>query len=139
MNYSRLSYLALAAVLLAVSAQSAHAASCKDVTFNVTNNHFEGRKIQIRKVKFRNPHRGGKVQTENVKNLVCNWGDSCRTKGDNLANMDKVDIYGIQVVFRYWEHDDEWSDLFETQPFTPKFRKCTKGKKYGPIVVTDSP
>lgn len=129
-------------ILLGMSAvciaPSAWAGSCKHVTFNVTNNHFEHRQIEIRSVKFRNPHRGGKVQTENVKNKVCNYGATCATDGDNLANADKVDLYDIQVVFRHKNNDGTWSKEFITQPFTPNYRKCKDGKQYGPIVVKDS-
>lgn len=112
--------------------------ACKDVTFNVTNNHFEGREIEIRSVKFRNPHNDGKVQSEDVKNKVCKYGATCSTDGDNLANADKVDLYDIQAVFRHKNHDGTWSKEFVTQPFTPKIRKCKEGKQYGPIVVKDS-
>ena len=128
----------LTGAIVAVTTQTAVAATCKDVKFNVVNEHFEGRKIQIRKVKFRNPHKNGKVQTEDVRNKVCQHGDTCSTGGDNLKDADKVDLYDIQVEFRYWEHDDQWSKTFITQPFTPKYRKCKDGKQYGPIVVKDS-
>ena len=133
----RLTALALT-VLFAASAQSAMAGTCKDVTFNVTNNHFEKRSIEIRSVKFKNPHKGGKVQSENVKNKVCVYGATCSTDGDNLADADKVNIYDIQVVFRHKNNDETWSKPFITQPFTPTYRKCKDGKKYGPIVVRDS-
>lgn len=106
--------------------------------FKVTNNHLEGRDIEIRSVKFRNPHRNGKVQSEDVKNKVCKPSAPCTTDGDNLANAAKVDLYDIQVVFRHKNHDTTWSKEFITQPFTPTYRKCTEGKQYGPIVVKDS-
>ena len=128
----------LTEAIIAVTTQTAVAATCKDVKFSVVNEHFEGRKIQIRKVKFRNPHKNGKVQTEDVKNKVCQHGDTCSTDGDNLKDADKVDLYDIQIEFRYWEHDDQWSKTFITQPFTPTYRKCKDGKQYGPIVVKDS-
>jgi len=129
----------LAALVLTLAySGSASAAACKDVVFTVTNNHFEQRQIEIRSVKYRNPHKGGQVQTEDVKNKVCNYGTTCSTSGDNLSNADKVDLYDIQVVFRHRNHDGTWSKSFITQPFTPTYRKCKDGKKYGPIVVTDS-
>lgn len=128
----------LLALTLAFAASPASAGKCKKVKFNVTNDHFEGRKIQIRKVKFRNPHKKGKEQTENVKNVICYHGHTCSTGGDNLKDADKVDLYDISVEFRYWEHDGEWSKTFTTRPFTPTYRKCIEGKKYGPIVVSDS-
>ncbi|MEZ5500506.1 MAG: hypothetical protein R3E77_13905 [Steroidobacteraceae bacterium] len=130
--------LALAALGMAIG-PLANAKPCKDVVFNVTNNHFEGREIEIRQVKFRNPHKGGKQQTEDVKNVWCDPGATCSTLGDNLADADKVDLYDIQVVFKYREHDGGMSKEFVTQPFTPTYRKCKEGKQYGPIVVTDSP
>ena len=139
MNASKPIAAVLTALALSMSAQSAHAKPCKGVTFNVKNDHFEGREIEIRKVRYRNPHKGGRQQTEDVKNIFCDWGDTCSTKGDNLANADKVDLYAVQVEFRYRLHDGRMSKTFVTQPFTPKFRKCTQGKKYGPIVVKDSP
>ena len=111
--------------------------TCENVKFAVTNKHFEGREIEIRKVKFFNPHTG-KTQTEDVKNKVCKHGDTCTTDGDNLANADKVDLRAIQVVFKYREHDKGWSKEFVTQPFTPKYPKCGDNSKYGPIVVKDS-
>lgn len=130
--------LLLALATLAFATPSAHAKSCKNVTFSILNDHFEGRKIEIRKVRFRNPHKNGKVQTENVKDKICQHGDTCTTNGDNLKDADKVDLYDLQVEFRYWEHDNQWSKPFVTQPFTPTYRKCKDGKKYGPIVVKDS-
>lgn len=130
---------ATVSALLAVLATPALAGdACKNVKFKVTNNHFEGREIEIRQVKFRNPHNGGQVQTEDVKNKTCNHGLTCTTNGDNLSNADKVDLDDIQVVFRYREHDGGWSKEFLTQPFTPALRKCKEGKEYGPIVVKDS-
>ena len=128
----------LLAIAITGVAQPVEAAICKDVKFKVTNNHFEGRDIEIRSVKFRNPHRNGKVQSEDVKNKVCKPSATCTTDGDNLANAAKVDLYDIQVVFRHKNHDTTWSKEFITQPFTPSYRKCTDGKQYGPIVVKDS-
>lgn len=139
MKKSRFLMGTVTALLVLVGPQFAHAAACKDVKFTITNNHFEGRKIEIRKIRFNNPHRNGKKQTEDVKNIICAWGDTCTTRGDNLNKAAKVDLYGIQVEFRYEEHDGGWSKPFETKPFMPKFRKCVDGKKYGPIVVKDSP
>lgn len=130
--------LSLVAIAFAGVTQQAVAATCKDVTFNVTNNHFEQRSIEIRSIKFRNPHKNGKLQTENVKNKVCYYGATCSTNGDNLKNADKVDLYNIQVVFRHKNHDGTWSKEFITQPFMPTYRKCKKGKEYGPIIVKDS-
>lgn len=130
--------LSLLTFVLGGVVQPAAAATCKNVKFNVTNNHFEQREIQIRSVKFRNPHQNGKLQTENVKNKVCRYGATCSTGGDNLKNADKVDLSAIQVVFRYREKDDDWSREFITQPFTPTYRKCKDNKVYGPIVVKDS-
>ncbi|HPF27492.1 MAG TPA: hypothetical protein P5528_08535 [Steroidobacteraceae bacterium] len=128
----------LLAALAAGTSPSALAGICKDVVFNVTNQHFEQRSIEIRSVKFRNPHKGGKLQSEDVKNKVCAWGATCSTDGDNIADADKVDLYDIQVVFRHKNNDDTWSKEFITQPFTPTYRKCKEGKQYGPIVVKDS-
>jgi hypothetical protein len=128
---------AMSALLAIVATPAVAADACKNVVFKVTNDHFEGREIEIRKVKFRNPHNGGE-QTEDVKNKVCKHGDTCSTSGDNLGNADKVDLNDIKVVFRYREHDGGWSREFVTQPFTPSIRKCHDGKQYGPIVVRDS-
>jgi hypothetical protein len=129
----------ISALPLATVAGSAAAAdACKNVKFSVTNDHFEGREIEIRKIKFTNPHNNGKEQTEDVKNKVCKHGSTCTTEGDNLSNAEKVDLRAIKVVFAYKEHDDQWSKDFVTQPFTPKFPKCTENKTYGPIVVKDS-
>ena len=129
----------ISALPLATVAGSAAAAdACKDVKFTVTNNHFEGREIEIRKVKFTNPHNNGNEQTEDVKNKVCKHGSTCTTDGDNLSNAEKVDLNSIKVVFAYKEHDGQWSKEFVRQPFTPTYRKCTDNKKYGPIVVQDS-
>lgn len=121
----------------AVTSLSAAADSCKDVKFKVTNNHAEGREIEIRKVKYFNPHTSS-TQTEDIKNLVCKPGATCTTGGDNLANAKNVDLNSIQVVFKFKERDGDWSDEFQTQKFVPAFRKCTEGKTYGPIVVHDN-
>jgi hypothetical protein len=137
-DLSLLSSLLLVAAV-AFGPQSADAAICKDVKFRVTNNHFENRDIEIRSVKFRNSHKKGNVQSENVKNKVCKPGATCKTDGDNLVDAEKVDLYDIQVVFRHKNHDKTWSKEFITQPFTPDIPKCQKGKQYGPIVVQDSP
>jgi len=118
-------------------ASTAIAASCKDVKFKVTNSHAEGRKIEIRKVKYFNPHTGN-THTEDVANVICNQGATCTTRGDNIANAKNVDLNSIQVVFKYEERDGDWSDEFQTQSFVPAYRKCTEGKVYGPIVVSDN-
>lgn len=135
-NALRLSPLLLGLAL--TGAQSAMAGICKDVTFKVTNDHFEEREIEIRQIDFRNPHEGGRIQSESVRNVVCRYGATCSTAGDNLANADKVDLYDLQAVFRHRNHDGTWSREFITQPFTPVYRKCKEGKQYGPIVVRDS-
>ncbi|GMV57884.1 MAG: hypothetical protein L6Q72_17360 [Burkholderiaceae bacterium] len=137
MKPSKLLFASLAAAGLAAAATPALADTCKDVKFKVTNNHFEGREIEIRQVKYFNPHTGN-THTEDVKNLVCKHGATCTTDGDNLANAKNVDLNSIQVVFKYREHDGGWSKEFQTQKFVPAYRKCTEGKTYGPIVVTDS-
>lgn len=127
----------LAATLLAALSGQASADACKNAKFKVTNNHVEGREIEIRKVKYFNPHTGG-TQTEDVKNVVCKHGSTCTTAGDNLANAKNVDLNSIQVVFKFRERDGDWSGEFQTQKFVPSFRKCTEGKVYGPIVVSDN-
>ncbi len=138
MKPSKLLFAAAAAAGLAGAATPAFADTCKDVKFKVTNNHFEGREIEIRKVKYYNPHTR-KTHTEDVKNLVCKHGATCTTGGDNLANALNVDLNSIQVVFRCREHDGGWSKEFVTREFVPTYRKCTNDNKvYGPIVVTDS-
>lgn len=137
MKSSKLLVSFLAAAGLAAAATPALADTCKDVKFKVTNNHFEKNDIEIRKIKYFNPHTGN-THTEDVKNLVCKYGATCTTGGDNLANAKNVDLNSIQVVFKYREHDNDWSDEFQTRAFVPAYRKCTEGKTYGPIVVTDS-
>jgi hypothetical protein len=137
MEATKLLFAPAAAVAMAVAAAPALADACKDVKFKVTNNHFEGREIEIRQVKYFNPHTGS-THTEDVKNLVCKQGSTCTTGGDNLANAKNVDLNSIQVVFKYREHDGGWSKEFQTQKFVPAYRKCTEGKTYGPIVVKDS-
>jgi hypothetical protein len=137
MKPSPLFLATIAAAGLAAAAGPAFADTCKDVKFKVTNNHFEGRDIEIRKVKYYNPHTTS-THTEDVKNLVCKPGSTCTTNGDNLANAKNIDLNSIQVVFSYREHDGQWSKEFVTQKFVPTYRKCTEGKTYGPIVVSDS-
>ena len=126
----------LSASLLAAAAAPAFADACKDVKFKVTNDHVEGRDIEILKVKYFNPHTSS-THTEGVKNLVCKHGLTCTTSGDNLADAKNVDLNSIQVVFRYKERDGDWSDEYQTQPYVPAYRKCTEGKVYGPVVVSD--
>ena len=128
----------LAATALCVTYAPASADTCKDVKFKVTNNHSEGREIQIRKVKYFNPHTSS-TQTEDVGNLMCNHGSTCTTRGDNLANAKNVDLNSIQVVFKYRERDGQMSKEFQTQAFVPAYRKCTEGKTYGTIVVGANP
>jgi hypothetical protein len=137
MKVSKLLLVFAAAAGLAAAAGSAFADACKDVKFKVTNNHFEGRDIEVRKVKYFNPHTGS-THTEDVKNLLCKPGSTCITAGDNLTNAKNIDLNSIQVVFSYREHDGQWSKEFTTQKFVPAYRKCTEGKTYGPIVVSDS-
>jgi hypothetical protein len=137
MKPSKLLFAFVAAAGFAAAATPAFADTCKDVKFKVSNNHFEGREIEIRKVKYFNPHTGN-THTEDVKNLECRHGATCTTNGDNLANAKNVDLNSIQVVFKYREHDGGWSKEFQTQKFVPALRKCTEGKTYGPIVVRDS-
>lgn len=121
--------------LAAISNEAAAADACHNVTFKFTNKHKEGRDIKVVKVKYLNPHNGGKVQTEGVKDITCKPGATCTTSGDNLGDAAKVDIKDIQLVFRYKELDGDWSDEFMTQPFTQTDRKCTENKQYGTIVV----
>jgi len=127
----------LSAAILVTAAGPAAADACKDVKFKVTNNHVEGRDIEILKVKYFNPHTSS-THTEGVKNLVCKQGSTCTTSGDNLTDAKNVDLNSIQVVFKFRERDGDWSDEFQTQPFVPAYRKCTEGKTYGPVVVSDN-
>ena len=121
----------------AVTSLSAVADNCKEVRIKFTNNHAAGREIEIRKVKYYNPHTTS-TQTEDVKNLVCKHGSTCTTSGDNLANAKNIDLNSIQVVFRFRERDGDWSDEFQTQKYVPAYRKCVEGKTYGPVVVSDN-
>lgn len=130
-----LSVLVAAAVVAGLPATAAAADACKNVKFRVTNSHKENVDVRIVKVRFKNPHNGGKEQTENVANEVCKPGVTCTTNGDNLNNADKVDLRSIQIIFRYKEADGDWSDEFATQPFTPAYPKCGDDKVYGPIVI----
>jgi hypothetical protein len=126
-----------AAMSFAAMSAPAAADSCKDTQFKVTNSHAEGREIEIRKVRYFNPHTGN-THTEDVQNLVCRHGATCTTAGDNLANAKNVDLNSIQIVFAFRERDKDWSGEFQTRPFVPTFRKCVEGKVYGPIVVSDN-
>lgn len=126
------------AALAATSPAARAADACKNVQFYVTNNHFEGREIEIRSVKFRNPHNGNALQSEDVQNKVCKYGSTCLTEGDNLANANQVDLGAIQIVFRHRNHDGTWSKEFITQPFSPKVPRCTDNRQYGPVVVRDA-
>jgi hypothetical protein len=137
MKRSPLLVAACAAIALVTASAPAAADSCKNAKFKVTNNHAEGREIEIRKVKYFNPHTGN-THTEDVQNLVCKHGSTCTTSGDNLANAKNVDLNSIQVVFKFRERDGDWSGEFLTRKFVPAYRKCTEGKVYGPIVVSDS-
>jgi hypothetical protein len=125
----------VALVLVAAGSPAAAADACKNVVFKFTNHHKEGRDIRVQKVRFTNPHNGGKEQTENVKNTDCKPGATCSTAGDNLSNAAKVDLHAIKLVFRYKELDGDWSDEFTTQPFAPKLPKCTNDSQYGVIDV----
>ena len=133
----RLLSVSFISLLAAAASAPAFADSCKDVKFKVTNNHAEGREIEVRKVKYYNPHTSS-TQTEDVKNLVCKHGSTCTTAGDNLANAKNIDLNSVQIVFRFRERDGDWSKEFETQKFTPSLRKCTEGKSYGPVIVSDN-
>ncbi len=135
LNYPR--FALIAGFTLAAASAPVAADSCKDAKFKVTNNHAEGREIEIRKVRYFNPHTGT-TQTEDVQNLVCRHGATCTTAGDNLTNAKNIDLNSIQVVFAFRERDDDWSGEFQTRPFVPTFRKCVEGKVYGPIVVSDN-
>jgi len=139
MRKPMISWLAVvAAAAAAALAQPAVADTCKNVKFKVTNNHAEGRQIEIRKVKYYNPHTR-RTHTEDVKNMRCAHGGTCTTGGDNLGDALNVDLNDIQVVFVYEERDGQWSREFQTQPFKPTYRKCTNSDKvYGPVVVSDS-
>jgi hypothetical protein len=81
---------------LATASAPAFADTCKDVKFKVTNNHSEGREIEIRKVKYFNPHTG-RTHTEDVGNLMCSHGGTCTTRGDNIANAKNVDLNSIRA------------------------------------------
>jgi hypothetical protein len=101
----------------------------------VTNDHFEGREIEIRKIKFTNPHNNGKEQTEDVKTRSARTARPA-TDGDNLSNADKVDLHSSRSSSPQ-EHDDQWSKEFVTQPFAD-VPEVHREQKYGPIVVKDS-
>lgn len=134
---TRLMLLAVAAAAAAALMPPALADTCKSVKFKVTNSHAEGRQIEIRKVKYYNPHTR-RTHTEDVKNLRCAHGSTCTTGGDNLTDALNIDLNDIQVVFAVQERDGDWSKEFQTQPFKPTYRKCTNSDKvYGPIVVSD--
>ncbi len=122
--------------LVAMSAPAA-ADTCKDARFKVTNLHVEGREIEVRRIRYFNPHTSS-TRTEDVPNFICRHGATCTTAGDNLGNAKNVDLNSIQVVFAFRERDKDWSDEFQTRPFVPTLRKCTEGKVYGPIVVSDN-
>jgi hypothetical protein len=135
--HTALSACILGTVGCGLAAPASAVDACKDVKFKVTNQHVEGREIEVRRVLFTNPHNGGAEQSEDLKNLVCKFGSTCTTDGDDLGNANKVDLRGIKVVFSYRERDGQWSQEFVTQPFTPGIPKCSEGRTYGPVVVSD--
>lgn len=128
---------AISAAVALFAVTPALADPCENVKFQVTNNHVSGEEIEIRKVKYYNPHTQS-TETEDVPNLTCPHGRTCTTAGDDLQNAKNVDLNAIQIVFRYREPDGDMSDEFQTQPFSPKYRKCTRNKVYAPVVVSDA-
>jgi len=117
--------------LATVAGAAAAADACKNVKFTVTNDHFEGREIEIRKIKFSNPHNNGKEQTEDVKNQVCKHGSTCTTDGDNLSNAEKVDLHSFKVVFAYKEHDGQWSKEFVSNRSSPRTGSARRTRNTG--------
>ena len=117
---------------------------CKNVTFEIINNHWYGTEIRIQKVQFYNRHNRDKEdepkrQTEVIKNKVCPHTDDddiCTTDGTKLKNANQVELFDFQILYKVYEPTSRWSKMQFSKIFEPREEKCVKDKAYGPIVIT---
>lgn len=116
--------------------QAAAQDACRNVRFSLTNRHVSNRAIRIDQVQYFNTV-NNRVQTENVRNLVCAPRETCATRGDNLRDSENVALEAIRFVYRVRDADDRgWGPRIPSQPSDPDDRRCRAERMYGPFALT---
>lgn len=118
----------IAVTLLALGAvtSSAYAASCKNVTWEITNTHNREDSIRLLKVKY---YVGDKWKTEDIKNIDCKFNTTCQTLGDNLAGQLDEHLDKFRFVYKYKESKG-WSKEVEGGDKYPEKTKCIEDRTY---------
>jgi hypothetical protein len=110
--------------------------ACKNVKFKFTNQRSDHAKISIQQVEY---HIKSKDvwRTENVSlpgGADCNYGSTCTTTGDNLADSLDRDLDKFRIIYKYLPPTvgAKWSGLVQTPELTPDNARCSENRTYGP-------
>lgn len=126
----------VAAFLGAAPEAQAGANTCKNVKFQFTNSHPDGRDIQVVKVEHHSEH-DGKWRTEDVANETCAPGSTCTTNGDNLSGVEGRDIDKVRFHYKVRDAAGNWSAVIVgNNRQVSGDQECKINKVYGPWAIT---
>ena len=128
----RKSRMMIAATLLVTASGLALADNdrCKNVRFRVTNEHSTGKVIKITGVTY-DDLVNNKTVTKDLAALECDIHATCVTSDKDLHDVEGNNIKNIHFVFRYKEHDGDWSDKVKSKGFDPEKKECRADRIYG--------
>lgn len=109
---------------------------CRNVRFSLTNRHDSNRAVRVDQVQYFNTA-NNRLQTEDIRNLVCAPRATCATRGDTLRDSENVALEAIRFVYRVRDADDRgWGPRVPSRPNDPDDRRCRADRMYGPFVLT---
>jgi len=108
---------------------------CKNVSFEFTNSHSEGRSIKVEKVEYRDKG-DGVWRTADVTDTECAINATCKTPGHDLIDMEQEKLPKVRFIFRYREKDGDWSDrVISAEKATATPNTCNANKTYAGFVI----
>jgi hypothetical protein len=131
---------ALACGLAAMSAPQLALADndqCRNVSFSFTNNHTSGRDIKVVQVKYHNVV-NDRNPTVDVVDTVCAPGQTCRTPGIDLRDVEGNNIKDVTFIYREKDRQGNWMEPWSrgAGPFDPSNKQCRANRNYGPFAIT---
>lgn len=129
----------MAMLILMGASTFAHADSlCKNISFELKNNHDSLRVIKVNKVEYWDKE-DNKWRTEDIKNIECGHGATCTTKERDLEYVGNEDI--VKVRFHYQVANDtsgqlpgnqgpKWGEKVVGGAKFPEYPYCKKDKTF---------
>jgi hypothetical protein len=110
--------------------------ACKNVKFKFTNLRSDHAKMRLVQVEYYIKSKD-RWRTENVSlanGADCNYGATCATTGNNLADSLDRDLTKFHLIYKYLPNTvgANWSSQVKSQELTPDNPRCSDNRTYGP-------